>query len=125
MARPRQPQICCSSLCRREIQPWEKGVAVTLFAQTLGMGKMRTSKSERLYLCPQCSFRVASDKIPSKTAPVDLAFFRILLDVAGMDAAVAEATFEQIAQRRQDILYPVALPEGQIMPPQKRLKEAV
>jgi hypothetical protein len=106
MGRPRQPQICCSSKCRREILPHEKGVAVTLFAQTLGMGKRRTSKSERLHLCPQC------------------AFFRILLDIAGVDAAVTEATFEQLAQRRQDLLYAHALPEGEILSPVKRLKEA-
>jgi hypothetical protein len=123
--RPRQAQTCCSAKCRREIQPWEKGVAVTLFAQTLGMGKRRTSKSERLHLCPQCAFRVASETQPSKTAPVDLAFFRILLDIAGLDPAVAEATFEQLSQRRQELLYPHALPEPEILPPAKALKAAV
>jgi hypothetical protein len=121
MARPRQPQICCSSKCRREITPSEKGVAVTLFAQTLGMGARKTSKSERLYLCPQCAFRVASDTEPPKSAPVDLAFFRVLLDIAGCDSAVTEAMVEQLQHRRQTILYPLALGEGQIMPPTKRL----
>lgn len=124
MPRPRQPQFCCSSLCHREILPHEKGIAVTLFAQTLGMGQRKTSKSERLYLCPQCAFRVASDKMPSKNAPVDLAFFRILLDVAGFDPSVASATFEQLQQRRQELLYPPALPAGEILPPERTLKAA-
>ena len=67
MGRPRQPQLCCSSRCLREIQPTEKAVALTIFAQTLGMGKRRTSKSERLFLCPQCAYRVAGvEKEPSK-----------------------------------------------------------
>lgn len=121
MGRPRQPQICCSSKCRREIGPLEKGIAVTLFAQTLGMGKRRTSKSERISLCPQCAYRVATDTAPPKTAPVELAFFRILLDLAGVDSSVAEATFEQLQLRRQEILYPPALPEAEILPPTKRL----
>jgi hypothetical protein len=124
MGRPRPMQICCSSKCRREIQPHEKGIAVTLFAQTLGMGQRRTSKSERLYLCPQCAFRVASETMPPKTAPVDLAYFKILLDVAGVDPSVAQATFEQLAQRRQELLYPTALTEGEILPPAKSLKAA-
>jgi hypothetical protein len=124
MGRPRQPQICCSAKCRREIGPQEKGVAVTLFAQTLGMGKRRTSKSERIFLCPQCCYRVATETMPPKTAPVDLAYFKILLDVAGVDPAVAEATFEQLQQKRQDLLYPTALPEGEILPPQHALKSA-
>lgn len=124
MGRPRESQVCCSSKCRREIHPHEKGIAVTLFAQTLGMGARKTSKSERLYLCPQCAFRVASETMPPKTAPVDLAYFKILLDLAGFDPSVAKATFEQLQQRRQDILYPPALPEPEILPPAKRLKEA-
>lgn len=123
MGRPRPSQICCSAKCRREIGPLEKGIAVTLFAQTLGMGKRKTSKSERLYLCPQCAFRVASENMPPKTAPVDLAYFRILLDLAGDDPAVAQATFEQLQQRREELLYPPALPEPEFLPPEiKRLK---
>jgi hypothetical protein len=124
MARPRQPQICCSARCRREIGPEEKGIAVTLFAQTLGMGKRRTSKSERIFLCPQCCYRVATDAMPSKNAPVDLAYFKILLDVAGIDPAVAEATFEQLHCKREELLYPPALPEGEILPPARALKAA-
>ena len=125
MARPRAPQVCCSSKCRREIQSHEKGIAVTLFAQTLGMGKRKTSKSERLYLCPQCAFRVASENMPPKTAPVDLAYFKILLDIAGFDPSVAQATFEQLSQRREEILYAKQLGEGEILPPEKRQLKAV
>lgn len=122
MARPRQSQVCCSSKCRREILPHEKGIAVTLFAQTLGMGKRRTSKSERIFLCPQCAFRVASEVMPPVSAPVDRAYFKILLDLAGIDSAVAEATFEQLQRRRQEILYQPVLGPGEILPPAKALR---
>lgn len=124
MARPRSLQICCSSLCRREIQPDESAVAISCFAQTVGMGKQRTSKSQRYFLCPQCATRIASEKEPSKNAPFDVAIFRILLDLVGAVPDVTEATFAQLQQRRQDILYAPALTEGVVLPPVKRLKEA-
>lgn len=124
MARPRHPQVCCSSLCRREIHPYESAVAISCFAQTVGMGKQRTSKSQRYFLCPQCATRIASEKEPSKNAPFDVAIFRILLDLVGAMPDVTEATFQQLRQRREQILYPPALPEPEILPPMKRLKEA-
>jgi len=126
MGRPRALQICCSSRCLREIQPNEKAVALTCFAQTLGMGKRRTSKSERLFLCPQCAYRVAGvEKEPSKTAPFDLAIFKVLLDLVGADPDVAQAGWEQLQRRRKSLLYEQpALPEGEVLPPPRRLKEA-
>jgi hypothetical protein len=125
MGRPRQPQICCSSKCLREIEPSEKAVALTVFSQTLGMGKRRTSKSERLFLCPQCAYRVAAvEREPSKTAPFDLAIFRVLLDLVGEEPDVAQAGWELLKRRREEILYGLALPEGEILPPAKVLKAA-
>jgi len=126
MGRPRQPQICCSSKCLREIQPTEKAVALTCFAQTLGMGKRRSSKSERLFLCPQCAHRVAGvEKEPPRTAPFDLAIFKVLLDLVGADPDVAQASWELLQQRRQALLYATPqLTEGEILPPPRRLKEA-
>lgn len=124
MARPRAPQICCSSSCRRPISPNESAVAISCFAQTVGMGKQRTSKSQRYFLCPQCATRITLEKEPPKTAPFDQAIFRILLDLVGAVPDVTAATFEQLHERRAQILYPAALPEGEILPPPKRLKEA-
>src|SRR4051794_41061402 len=110
MARPRAAQICCCSKCQREILTNEKGIAVTIFAQTMGMGKRRTSKSERIYLCPQCAIRVATENEPPKPSPVDLPYFRIMLDLAGSGADVVQAVGECHKRRRQEILYPPALP---------------
>lgn len=125
MGRPRSAQVCCSSKCQRLISPAEKGVAVTLFAQTMGMGKRRTSKSERLYLCPQCAMRIAMENEPSKAAPVDRAYFRIMLDLGGSGSDVVQAAGEVLEARRREILYPPALPEGEIIPPARALKAAV
>ena len=123
--RRRQPQICCSSRCLRDIRPEEKAVALTCFAQTMGMGKRRTSKSERLFLCPQCAYRVAGvEKEPSKTAPFDLAIFKVLLDLVGADPDVAQAGWEQLQSKRQALLYAPALTEGEVIPPARALKSA-
>src|ERR1017187_2765524 len=117
MARPRQSQFCCSSRCLREIEATEKAVALTVFACTLGMGKRRTSKSERLFLCPQCAYRVASvEKEPTKTAPFDLAIFRVLLDLVGAEPDVAQAGWEQLKQRREAVITNPAL-IGEVLPP--------
>jgi hypothetical protein len=125
MGRPRALQICCSSRCLREIQPHEKAVALTCFAQTMGMGKRRSSKSERLYLCPQCAYRVAGvEKEPTKAAPFDLAIFKVLLDLVGADPDVAQAGWEQLRERRNEILTPPALTQGEVLPPAKALKAA-
>jgi hypothetical protein len=125
MGRPRALQICCSSRCLREIQPQEKAVALTCFAQTMGMGKRRSSKSERLYLCPQCAYRVAGvEKEPTKAAPFDLAIFKVLLDLVGADPDVAQAGWEQLRERRNEILTPPALTQGEVLPPAKALKAA-
>lgn len=124
MPRQRELQVCCSSICLRTIQPDESAVEIRCFARTHGMGKRRTSKSEQLFLCPQCANRTVSGKEPSKTAPFDIAIFKILLDLVGAEGDVAHEAWKQLQQRRQEILYAPALPEGVILPPTKRLKEA-
>ncbi len=126
MGRPRSPQVCCSSICLREIQPEEKAVALSVVACTLGMGKRRTAKAQWMYLCPQCAGRTATGKEPSKTAPFDQAIFRTLLDLLGAQPDVMEAAWEQLKNRRQELLYKSALTEGkmEVLPPMKRLQEA-
>ena len=120
MARPRQPQICCSSHCLRPIEPHEKAVAITVFACTLGMGARRTSKSERLYLCPQCAYRVSAvERPPSKATPFNLGVFRVLLDLVGAEPDVTQAAWEQLQRRRMEYLYPPALPQGEVIPPRR------
>jgi len=125
MPRQREPQICCSSRCLRPIQPWEPAVEVRCFARTHGMGGRRTSKSESMFLCPQCATRTAIlEKPPGKGEPFHLAIFKILLDLVGEKPDVVEAVYEQVKERRDEILYPKELGEGEILPPPRRLKEA-
>lgn len=119
MSRNRGVQHCCASMCLREIQPDESAVEIRAFARTQGMGKRRNSKSESLFLCPQCAARTVSGKVPTKATPFDLAIFRILLDLVGEQPDVAQAAWQQISARRQEILYQLALPApaGEVLPP--------
>lgn len=126
MPKQRSIQICCASLCLREIQPHEKAVEIRCFARTQGMGKRRTSKSEQLFLCPQCANRTVIGKEPTKAEPFNHAIFKIVLDLVGADPDVAEAAWEQTRQRREEVLYTslqLAAP-AEVIPPAKRLKEA-
>lgn len=128
MPRPRAPQICCSSRCLRNIEPHEAAIAISCFAQTVGIGKQRTSKSQRMFLCPQCAMRVVTaEKEPPKTAPFDAAIFKVLLDLVGAHADIAQETWKQLQQRRDEILYPTApaLTEGEVIMPSRTLKAAV
>lgn len=79
-----------------------------------------------MFLCPQCATRTAIlEKPPGKGEPFHQAIFRILLDLVGEKPDVVEAVYEQVKERRSEILYAAAaLPEGEILPPAKRLKEA-
>jgi hypothetical protein len=125
MPRVRQTQVCCSSRCLREIQAYESAVEIRCFARTHGMGKRRTSKSESMFLCPQCSTRIVTvEKEPPRTAPFDVAIFHILLDLVGADPDVAHEAWKQLQERRNAILYPPALTEGEVLPPAKTLKAA-
>jgi hypothetical protein len=129
MARPSQPRTCSAPICRRPILSNEKAIAVSLLGQTVGMGPQHTAKTQRIYLCPQCALRYATGKMPSTRDPVELAFFKLILDLAGRWPVVTEAAFEQLAGRRQNVLYPETLTEvvegkGEVLPPERRLKEA-
>ena len=125
MPRQRDLQICCASNCLREIHPSEPAVEVRCFARTHGMGGRRTSKSESMFLCPQCATRTAIlEKPPTKTHPFDLAIFKILLDLVGESPDVVEAVYQQVKERREAILYPPALPEPEVIPPPRRLAPA-
>jgi hypothetical protein len=67
--------------------------------------------------------RTIIGKVPTESAPVDLAFFKIILDLAGSEMDVGQALGEQLAQMRQALLYPEqkAL-EGEVLPPARTLK---
>jgi hypothetical protein len=78
-----------------------------------------------MFLCPQCSTRIVTvEKEPARTAPFDVAIFKILLDLVGADPDVAHEAWKQLQERRRDILYPPALPQAEVLPPVRRALQA-
>lgn len=116
----RKNEICVR--CRCQIEPQMPAVAISLFCQTLGMGKRRASKSERIYLCPQCATVTAMGDEPPKGQPLNVAAYRIIRNLVGNDPSVVGKAWEELS--RELTAEPPALEPAEILPPSKRLKEA-
>jgi hypothetical protein len=106
--------------CRAQIEPQESAVGISLFAQTLGMGKRKASKSERIYLCPQCVVTAMGDE-PPKGQPLNVAAYRIIRNLVGSDPAVCGKAWEELSR---SIVPNRTLPEAEILPPARSLKAA-
>jgi hypothetical protein len=115
----RKNEICVR--CRSHIEPQESAVGISLFAQTLGMGKRKASKSERIYLCPQCAVVTAMGDEPPKGQPLNVAAYRIIRNLVGSDPAVCGKAWEELSH---SILPSRTLPEAEILPPARSLKAA-
>lgn len=107
----RKPQACIG--CARKIETNERAAALSLFSQTVGMGKQRTSKSERLYLCTQCAVVTAMGDPPPRSHPIEVAAYRTLRHLVATDPAVVEAAYVSL----HDAVVTPALPEPEFLPP--------
>src|SRR5436305_4190648 len=108
--------------CREQIEPQDSAVGISLFCQTLGMGKRRASKSERIYLCPQCATVAAMGEEPPKTQPLNVAAYRIIRNLVATDPSVIGKAWEELSQQ---VTSPAQLPTAEVLPPERRLRTAV
>jgi hypothetical protein len=117
-ARKPSPCIGCGSI----VDLNHKALVMFLGCQTVGITPRQKGSSERLYLCSRCTARVALNDKPSKSHPVEVAMYNMILNVVGRDPAVISAAWEHLNQ----MITPVpALPDMEVLPPMKRLKPAV
>jgi predicted RNA-binding Zn-ribbon protein involved in translation (DUF1610 family) len=100
--------------CERKIQIGESAVAYFMYCQTVGIKRRQKSKSERLYLCPQCAVVVAMGAKPGNGA-LNVAAYRMLRGLVGKDPAVTEKAWEELHQVSGP--HP-QLTEGEILPPE-------
>jgi hypothetical protein len=107
--------------CHNVIEPQEPAVAISLFCQTLGMGKRKASKSERIYLCPRCATVAAMGEEPPKGQPLNVAAYRIMRNLVASDPAVVGKAWEELSQ---SIVSSPALPAAEIIPPSRGLRAA-
>lgn len=116
-ARKPAPCIGCGTL----VDINQKALVMFLGCQTVGIQPRQKGTSEKLYLCSRCTARVALNDKPSKSHPVEVAMYNMIVRVVGGDPAVMRAAWEHL----QQIIAPVpALPEMEILPPARSLKAA-
>ena len=114
----RKNEICVR--CRTQIAPDQPALGISIFAQTLGMGtKRKASKSERIYICPQCSVVTAMGDEPPKGQPFNVAVYRVIRNMVGTDGAVVAKAWEEL---NQAVITPPGLPTGEVLPPARSLK---
>lgn len=113
----RKNEICIR--CRSQIEPHESAVAISLFCQTVGMGKRRASKSQRIYLCPQCAVVAAMGEEPPKGQPLNVAAYTIIRNLVGADPTVVGKAWQELSQSLS-----ASLPPAEILPPAPALKAA-
>lgn len=112
----RKNEICIR--CARRIEPQEPGLTIVILAYTLGMGKRKSSKSERIYLCPQCAVVTAMGDSPSKSQPINAAAYRQVRNLVGSQPDVVGKAYEELSQA----IAAGELTEGEVLPPSRTLK---
>jgi hypothetical protein len=112
----RKNEVCVR--CRGAIEPQQSAIAISLFAQTLGMGKRKASKSERIYLCPQCAVVTGMGDEPPKGQPLNVAAYRIIRNLVGSDPIVVDKAWQELSQAIAPDA--AALPPAEILPPATR-----
>jgi|ERR1051326_2218599 hypothetical protein len=117
----RKNEICIR--CSGPIRPEEPGLALVLLAQTLGMGKRKSSKSERIYLCSQCAVVTAMGDSPSKSQPINAAAYRQIRGLVATQSDVVNEAWKELNRRAIADSMP-QLPEGEVLPPARSLKAA-
>ena len=115
----RKPAPCIG--CGLTVQLSDKAMVMFLGCQTVGITPRQKGTSERLYLCSRCTARVALNDKPSKNHPVEVAMYNMIVRVVGGDPAVIKAAWEYLNAQMNAV---PALPEPEVIPPPKRLREA-
>lgn len=113
----RKPAPCIG--CKTLIDINQKALVIFLSCQTVGIQPRQKGESERIYLCSRCTARVAVNEPPSRTHPVEVAMYNMIVGVVGRDPAVMQAAWEYLNRSTQGV---PALPEQEILPPSKRLQ---
>lgn len=115
----RKPAPCIG--CGATVDINQKALVMFLGCQTVGIQPRQKGTSEKLYLCSRCTARVAVNDKPSKSHPVEVAMYNMIVSVVGRDPAVMQAAWEHLNQ----LIQPVpALPGPEILPPARRALRA-
>ena len=122
------------TFCRRcgsRIEISDKALAVFMFCQTAGMKPRRKASAPVIYICPPCTMVLAIRPGPPQPDFFNCAAFEMISKLTGTQRPEVHAAFQEmfelIIEREGKISeaeFENALPEPEILPPPRRLKEA-
>lgn len=117
--------------CGAMIEASEKALAVFMFCQTAGMKPRRKASAPVIYICPGCTMVLAIRPGPPEPDFFNYAAFEMISKLTGTQRPEVLAAFQQmfelVIEREGSILdadLNALLPEPEILPPPKRLREA-
>jgi hypothetical protein len=123
-------RTCCRR-CGAMIEASEKALAVFMFCQTAGMKPRRKASAPVIYICPACTMVLAIRPGPPEPDFFNFAAFEMIAKLTGTQrpevCAAFREMFELVIEREghiQDADLDALLPEPEILPPPRRLKEA-
>jgi hypothetical protein len=122
------------STCRRcgaMVEVSDKGIAVFMFCQTIGVKPRRKSAAPTLYICPSCVMVMAVKPAPEEWDFFDHSAYHMIRNLTGMHRVETQQAmarmFELVIEREGRISEAeivAELPEPEIMPPHRALKSA-
>ena len=117
--------------CGAQIEVSDKALAVFMFCQTAGMKPRRKASAPVIYICPSCTMVLAIRPGPPEPDFFNFAAFQMISRLTGTErpevSAAFQEMFELIIEREghvSDLEFIASLPEPEMLPPQRRLKEA-
>lgn len=127
---PNRDRTTCRR-CGAQIEVSDKALAVFMFCQTAGMKPRRKASAPVIYICPQCTMVLAIRSGPPEPDFFNFAAWQMISKLTGTTRPEVQAAFQQmfevIIEREGKISeteFINALPEPEILPPPRRLKEA-
>lgn len=117
--------------CGAEIQVSDKALAVFMFCQTAGMKPRRKASAPVIYICPSCTMVLAIRPGPPEPDFFNFAAFEMISKLTGTQRPEVHDAFQQMFElvieregKISEAEFTNALPEPEILPPPRRLKEA-
>jgi hypothetical protein len=127
---PNRDRTTCRR-CSVQIESSDKALAVFMFCQTAGMKPRRKASAPVIYICPSCTMVLAIRPGPPEPDFFNCAAFQMISKLTGTERPEVSAAFQEMFEliieregRVSDLEFHASLPEAEILPPAKRLKEA-
>jgi hypothetical protein len=122
------------TVCRRcgaDIETSDKALAIFMFCQTAGMKPRRKASAPVIYICPSCTMVLAIRPGPPEPDFFNFAAFQMISNLSGTHREEVRQAFKEmfelVIEREGHISeaeFAAALPEPEVLPPPRRLKEA-